>query len=213
MVLYNILFIIGAFVLSALFGYMLVPRIVSFCRKRNLYDIPGGRKIHNNNIPRLGGTCFMPCMLVAAFVAMGFYRITDWQNVTVSLWTCVFGVSLLLVYSIGVVDDVVGVSARLKLLVQVIAACLLPASGLYINCLYGFMGIDFVPFYIGAPLTVFVIVFVVNAINLIDGIDGLAGSLSLVALLGFLYCFMREQMFAYSVLIAGLAGVVVAFLY
>lgn len=213
MVLYNILFILGAFVLSALFGYMLVPRIVSFCRKRNLYDIPGGRKIHNNNIPRLGGTCFMPCMLVAAFVAMGFYRITDWQNVTVSLWTCVFGVSLLLVYVIGVVDDIIGVSAKLKLLVQIIAACLLPASGLYINYLYGFMGIDFVPFYIGAPLTVFVIVFVVNAINLIDGIDGLAGSLSLFALLGFLYCFMREQMFAYSVLIAGLAGVVVAFLY
>ena len=100
MVLYNILFIIGAFVLSALFGYMLVPRIVSFCLKRNLYDIPGGRTIHSTNIPRLGGTCFMPCMLVAAFVAMGFYRITDWQNVTVSLWTCVFGVSLLLVYSI-----------------------------------------------------------------------------------------------------------------
>ena len=200
MVLYNILFILGAFVLSALFGYMFVPRIVSFCRKRNLYDIPDGRKIHSNNIPRLGGTCFMPCMLVAAFVAMG-------------LWTCVFGVSLLLVYVVGVVDDVVGVSARLKLLVQVIAACLLPASGLYINYLYGFMGIDFVPFYIGVPLTVFVIVFVVNAINLIDGIDGLAGSLSLVALLGFLYCFMREQMFAYSVLIAGLAGVVVAFLY
>ena len=54
MVLYNILFILGAFVLSALFGYMFVPRIVSFCRKRNLYDIPDGRKIHSNNIPRLG---------------------------------------------------------------------------------------------------------------------------------------------------------------
>ena len=74
MVLYNILFILGAFVLSALFGYMLVPRIVSFCLKRNLYDIPGERKIHSNNIPRLGGTCFMLLLWLWGSIALRIGR-------------------------------------------------------------------------------------------------------------------------------------------
>ena len=75
------------------------------------------------------------------------------------------------------------------------------------------MGIHEVPFWIGAPLTVFIIVFIDNAINLIDGIDGLAGGLSLIALTGFLVCFSRDQIWTYCVLIAGLMGVLTAYLY
>ena len=202
-----------AFVVSAVCGLVAIPRITAFCRKKSLYDLPCERKVHSNNIPRLGGTCFMPCMFLAAILSVGFYRLSDAQNLTVSLWSCMFAASLLMVYCVGVVDDIVGVRPVVKLLVQLAAACLLPFSGLYINCLYGFLGIGFIPFYIGAPLTVFVFAYVVNAMNLIDGIDGLAGSLSLMALLGFLYCFLGERLVVYSILIAGLAGVVVAFLY
>ena len=55
--------------------------------------------------------------------------------------------------------------------------------------------------------------FINNAINLIDGIDGLSGGLTLIALAGFLFCFGREHVWTYCVLIAGLMGVLCAYLY
>ena len=66
---------------------------------------------------------------------------------------------------------------------------------------------------IGIQLTVFVIVFNDNAINLIDGIDGLAASLSMIALCGFVYCFMQYSLTAYEVMNSGLIGVLVTYLY
>lgn len=209
----EIFFILLAFVLSLIFGIVIIPQITSFCKKKNLYDLPNVRKVHSISIPRMGGTCFMPCMIVAALFSVLVYRITKSEQLTMSLWSFMFLVSIILVYTVGLIDDIVGVAPRVKFLVQILAASLMPFSGLYINNLYGFMGIETIPFYIGAPLTVFVIVFVDNALNLIDGIDGLAGGLSVLSLIGFLYCFQREGLFVYSVLIAGLIGVVVSFLY
>ena len=75
------------------------------------------------------------------------------------------------------------------------------------------MGIGEIPFVVGLPLTVLVIVFACNAINLIDGIDGLSAGLSFIALAGFLVCFMNDGLNSYCMLIAGLMGVLVAFLY
>lgn len=209
----NITFIIATFLVSFVCGIITIPQITSFCKKKELYDMPNLRKVHTTNIPRMGGTCFMPCMIVAALLSVAVYRFNNDETLTISLWSFMFLVSIILVYSIGLIDDIVGVAPRIKFFVQILAASLMPFSGLYINNLYGFIGIEAIPFYVGAPLTVFVIVFIDNAINLIDGIDGLAGGLAVLALVGFLYCFQREGMFVYSVLIAGLIGVVVSFLY
>ena len=64
-------------------------------------------------------------------------------------------------------------------------------------------------------MTIFVLVFIDNAINLIDGIDGLAAGLSLIALTGFLLYFIHYGVFmhTYSILVAGLMGALIAFLY
>ena len=209
-----ILYIVGAFLLSALCGFIIMPVILNFCKKKGLYDLPDGRKIHHNAIPRLGGISFMPSMLLATMVVIvaSNYRMGDHQ-VSFSLWSICFFCSLMIIYCVGIIDDLVGLGARSKFTAQIIAATLLPLSGLYINNLYGFLGINEIPFAVGAPLTVFIIIFTCNAINLIDGIDGLSAGLSLFALGGFLICFMRERMYIYSILIAGLMGVLIPFLY
>ncbi len=208
-----IIYTIIAFVVSLACGLMLIPGIQKFCIQNNLYDLPNARKVHKSSIPRLGGTCFIPSTLVAAAISICIYRVSNGQRVEISLWSCMFVVSLALIYTVGLIDDIVGVKPKTKFLAQIAAASLLPAAGLYINDLYGFCGIHHIPFCIGAPLTVLVIVFIDNALNLIDGIDGLAGSIGVIALLGFLYSFMRENIFAYSAMIAGFIGVLVAFLY
>ena len=129
------------------------------------------------------------------------------------LWTCSFIISLLLIYGVGIVDDLIGLDAKVKFFVQILAAGILPFSGLYINTLYGLFGIGEIPFWVGSILTVFIMVFVTNSINLIDGIDGLCSLLSFLALTGFLISFMREGIFLYSILIAGLMGVLVPYFY
>ena len=156
----------------------------------------------------------MPSMLLATIVAIVVYNHEgNDQQVTFSLWSVAFFFSLLLIYGVGIVDDVVGLGARTKFSIQVIAAAVLPLSGLYINNLYGFMGIHEISAGVGSVLTVFIIVFICNAVNLIDGIDGLSAGVSFVALTGFMICFLNEGIIVYSILIAGLIGILVPFLY
>lgn len=207
-----ILCIIGVFIISAICGFLFIPLILNFCKSRKLYDIPDARKIHHNAIPRLGGISFMPSMLLSFAAALYVINTTD-KQVTINLWSIYFLLSMLMIYVMGIVDDILGLSPLIKFIVQIIAACALPLSGLCINNMYGFFGIHEIPYYIGFPLTVLTIVFIDNAINLIDGIDGLAASLSIIALSGFLYMFIVQNVWSYSILIAGLIGVLVAFMY
>ncbi len=210
-----IIYIFGAFLVSALCGFIIMPIIMKFCKKKGLYDIPDGRKIHHNAIPRLGGISFLPSMLLASLIviATGGEEFFEKHQVILSLWSVCFFCCLLIIYGVGIIDDLVGLGAKTKFTAQILAGTLLPLSGLYINNLYGFCGVHEIPFSIGAPLTVFIIIFTCNAINLIDGIDGLSAGLSLYALSGFLFCFIREGMFLYCILIAGLMGVLIPFLY
>lgn len=206
--------LILAFSLSAICGFIFIPMILNFCKERKLYDIPDIRKVHRSAVPRLGGISFLPSMFLAFLATtLTYNRFTGVSEVTFSLWSLYFFISMLFIYGVGLIDDIIGLGAGVKFVVQLVAACLLPLSGLYINNFYGAFGVDEIPFYIGAPLTVFVIVFVDNAINLIDGIDGLAAGISFIALAGFLICFLNAGMILYAILIAALLGVLVPFLY
>lgn len=210
----HILFITGAFVMSVAIGLVSIPLILDFCRKKALYDIPNSRKVHKNKIPRLGGIAFMPGMLFSFVTAiMMFGEFTGEQKLTVNLWTVSFFISLMLIYTVGIIDDILGLTPRTKFIAQIIAACSLPLSGLYLNNLYGLFGIYEIPPVAGIPLTVLTIVFIDNAMNLIDGIDGLSGGLAVIALAGFLIAFSNIGLWIYSILISGLVGVISAFLY
>lgn len=210
----HIILVLSAFIISTVCGFIIIPYIINFCIRKKLYDIPNARKIHKNVIPRLGGICFLPCTLIAFIFGISMLDyLTGRQQFTVGTWSVMFLISLSLIYIIGIVDDIVGVRPRTKFAVQIIAASLLPISGLYINNFYGMFGIYEVPFWIGAPLTVFALVFIDNAMNLIDGIDGLSGGLALLSLTGFLLCFIHEGIYTYAILIAGLMGVLTAYLY
>lgn len=203
---------IGAFLLSMLCGFIFIPLITRFCVARGLYDLPGIRKVHSNPVPRLGGITFMPSMLLASVIALFILNRQSVDGIKVSLSSLYFIISLFIIYSTGVIDDLTGLNAIAKFVAETAAAMLLPFSGLYINNLYGLFGIYTLPFWAGAILTVLVVVLACNAINLIDGIDGLSACLSLIALVGFFICFYNEGVPLYCVMIASLAGVLVSYL-
>ena len=209
----NYTYLLLSFFTSMAMGLFLIPAIVGFCKKKRLYDMPNKRKIHKCFVPRLGGICFMPCMVASSMLAVAVFNSEPlFEKINVSTWALYFFIGLLLIYATGAVDDLMELSPRTKFVVQFFAASILPLSGLYINDLYGLFGVHSIPYYIGTPLTVIVIVFIVNAINLIDGIDGLASGLALIALIGFLCIFIKQGMWSYAILITGLSGALCAFM-
>lgn len=210
-----IIYLLGAFLLSAICGFVFTPLILNFCKRKKLYDIPNDRKVHKNATPRLGGISFFPSMLTAFCVILLFTPLIEPNTLPINLWSLIFMIGLLMIYGVGIVDDLVGLNATTKFFFQIVTASLFPLAGLYINNLYGVFGIHEIPYCIGFPLTVFIIVFIDNAINLIDGIDGLAAGLSLLALMGFLAYFIHYDVFVhtYNIMVAGMMGALVAFGY
>lgn len=208
-----LLLYLGAILISMGCGFAAIPAITKFCLKYKLYDQPNGRKIHHQPIPRLGGISFVPGMLLTSVIVLFLISTGVHREVQVSLWSLYFIISLLIIYATGIIDDLVGLNATVKFSVEIAATCILPAANLYINNLYGLFGIYTIPFWIGAPLTILVLVFTCNAINLIDGIDGLSASLTVIALIGFFLCFFEEKLFYYCIMIAALIGVLVPYLY
>lgn len=214
----NYIFIVSAFVISVFVARLIIPRIIIISLRKKLFDIPDARKVHKRAVSRLGGVSFFPtillsCSLVLAFRTLTGYNISNLQASYV-LPECLFLIcGMTLLYLTGIADDLIGVRYRQKFIVQILCACFLPISGLWINDLYGLFGINVVSAWIGVPFTVLTIVFITNAVNLIDGIDGLASGLSSVALLVFGVLFMGKGLWMYSMIAFSTLGVLVPFFY
>jgi UDP-N-acetylmuramyl pentapeptide phosphotransferase/UDP-N-acetylglucosamine-1-phosphate transferase len=117
----------------------------------------------------------------------------------------------MMLYLVGVVDDLIGVSYQAKFIVQIVCALLFPVSGLWIHDLSGLFFIHTLPAWIGIPLTVFMVVYITNAINLIDGLDGLAAGICFVALLTLgLAAVVRDQ-HLFMIVAFGMLGILLPF--
>lgn len=212
----NVLIVFGAFIISIMLGRIIIPNILIISMRKKLYDVPDARKVHKQPIPRLGGVTFAPVVLFTFFCATAVRL--ELNNGPYGLFTIntaaeflFMGAGLTLLYIIGIGDDLIGVKYKKKFVVQIISASLIPMSGLYINNLYGLLGIYEIPPVVGFPLTVLLVVFITNAINLIDGIDGLASGLCMVALVIFGVIFMHFGRWNYSILSFICCGVIIPF--
>ncbi len=212
----HLIFIISGFILAVLLGRLIIPRILVISLRKRLFDIPDFRKIHQHPISRLGGVTFFPVIvLVMCTVTLigihfdGFANHFFSANIAGEMICLMAG--LVLLYIVGVCDDLIGVRYSRKLLVQVLASAFLPFAGLYVADFYGLFGVDVVSPFIGIPLTMLLTVFVTNAINLIDGIDGLASSLCMIALLVFGISFARYGVWMYAMLAFVCLGVLIPF--
>lgn len=212
----NYSFLLGGCLLALALGMVIIPKILLISHKRRLFDLPDSRKLHTVPIPRLGGISFFPVILISICFIMGLRYYTGYplENLLASEVLCeflFFTAGCMVLYLVGVTDDLIGVGYRYKFLVQLMAACLLAWSGEWINTLDGLFGIYSLPAYVGIPVTLFVVVYITNAINLIDGIDGLASGLCCIALavLGSMCIVQGEYIFA--LLAFATSGVIVPF--
>ncbi len=105
----------------------------------------------------------------------------------------------MVLYLTGIGDDLVGLRYQQKLVIQLFVASAFVTSGLWITNLYGVLGVSDISLYFGIPLSIFIIVFIINAINFIDGIDGLASGLSMIAFLLYGCMFLYLHFWFYCV--------------
>lgn len=210
---YEVIYPLVSFLTSLLVTVCAMPLLLHFCRRKGLYDLPNERKVHNNNVPRLGGVLFVPAMLTGLCASLLLMSSGNFDTLTLKTSSMVLFAGFFLIYLIGVTDDLFGMRATWKFAIQFIASLFLPLCGVEINHLYGFLGIGVLPGCVSYPLTVFVSLLIVNSINLIDGIDGLAAGLSILALSVFTVLFFRLDVIGYTLLSCGFLGSVVAFFY
>lgn len=215
--LYNILIIVVGCIASIIIEMMVLPRIIYIAKKKRLLDFPDKRKKHSKPIPRLGGISFTPVILLVSLFCLFirfifhywteelfFYRIPE---------TILLVCGLLVIYLLGVKDDLVGVSFKRKFLFQFIASLCIVGSGVYINNLYGLLGFYEIPDWIGVILSIGLIMFTTNAINLIDGADGLASGISAVALVMYGILFVIYGMWTYASIAFITLGILIPFFY
>jgi len=119
----------------------------------------------------------------------------------------------LVIFFVGLTDDLVGMNPNKKILGQLVAALIVVLPGdLHFTGWQGFFGLGEMPYWLGVLTSVFFILLITNAFNLIDGINCLAGSIGLLACLGFACFFWKMHLTGYYFLALALCGCLAGFL-
>ena len=206
------------FALSVFCAGVLIPQILLISFRKRLFDVPDERKIHQGVVPRLGGIAFKPVVFFSVALALGLNMLLGYGQLLGNIGSesrpLAFGFcTIMMLYLVGMADDLIGIRYRAKFAIQIICGLLVIAGGLWINNLHGLLFIHALLEWIGYPITLFAVVFIINAINLIDGIDGLASGLCGVAMLFYGLVFFIIGEYIYALLAFATLGVLVPFFY
>lgn len=162
-----------AIVLGFTLVIIAVPPISRVARQKQLFDSVDERKIHTSSVPPLGGVAIFLGFILSTIISTDGYSFDSLKYIIASI---------ILMFFIGLKDDLLVISARNKFVVQVFAAALLITLGnVQIISLHGVFGITQINPVLGVILSLFIILALVNAYNLIDGIDGLASGLAMLS--------------------------------
>ena len=182
-----------------------IPSIIRVSKLKHLFDVPDERKHHKESVPTLGGMAIFAGVLFAVTFWTDQVQIVELQYIITSL---------LILFFIGIKDDLVNLRASKKLVGQILAAVILVhMAGVKLTTFYGMFGIRDLPVWFSYVFSVFTCVVITNAFNLIDGIDGLAGSLGIVGAFTFGLWYHFLGMTQYTILCSALIGSLLAFLW
>jgi len=197
--------IIGG-IIAFLVTFYVIPVIIKVAKAKKLYDEPDGdRKFHKKPIPALGGLGMFVGLSLSLMFTLEFW--SDGREFQYYMAT------FLILFFVGIKDDIMALSAAKKFIAQVIVAAILMFKGhLLINNMYGFLTLNHIESTFSYFLTLFAIVVIINAFNLIDGVDGLAGSVGGATCLIFGGYFLVNNNIPYAVLGFAMAGSIIAFL-
>ena len=154
------------FLISLIFVYLVKTNASKF----SLVDIPNDRSEHTSITPRGAGIGFVLSVLISLL----FFHFDLFSHYIYTIF------AIIMVFSIGVWDDVHDTSPKFKFIIIVLATLLLYQDNIIINDMGTYFGFDANLGWFALPFTMFAMAGFTNALNLIDGLDGLAASLSLI---------------------------------
>lgn len=128
--------VLFVFVVSAFLAGILIPKILLVAFRKKLFDVPDERKIHTCAVPRLGGIAFKPVIFISIALTLGIslslghteiIEVLERNAKTLAYSYC----AIMMLYLVGMADDLIGVKYRAKFVIQIICSLLLIAGGLY----------------------------------------------------------------------------------
>ena len=166
--------------LTAFFVVLLAtPSLIKVAKMKHLVDEPSEeRKMHSRSIPTIGGIIifgaiiFSYCIWYPEDCNINFGSISNFKH----LIAC-----LVLLFFVGVKDDIIGTAPMKKLMAHVVVGFILVImADIRITEMHGIFGIYELVEWHSYFVSLFVYIVIVNAVNLIDGLDGLAGGIGMI---------------------------------
>ena len=196
------------FILAFAVSSICVPLVIKLAIKKHLYDENGGRHIHNGYIPRLGGMA-----IFAGFVFSQLYFSVDhFSASTISDTYLLLIFSMILLFMLGLLDDLVNINANLKFIIQLLVAFILVwRADIRIESFYGLFGLYTLPLWASYLFSILVITFFINAYNLIDGLDSLSSSVGIYVLACFTWFFLWNGSYIESMIAFSAMGALLGF--
>ena len=197
---FGLLTYVMAFVLTLIF----IPPVIFMVKRFKLFDRPNARKEHSVPTPTFGGISIFAGMMGSLLF---WFQFSNHPSI-ITLF-----LSMVLLFGVGIMDDLKDLAARYKLVIEAGLASLLAVAGIRITSFGGLFGITELHIMAQYIITVITIVGITNAFNLIDGIDGLAGGLGFMSLVTLGIFLTISKDLNYAMIAFALAGALLGFLY
>lgn len=210
--------IILGFVTSFFVVLLATPSLIKVAKLKKLVDDPNEeRKRHRKSTPTIGGIIMFAASLFAYSLwfpsdNLSYFGSLHHFSKSVNDFKFLISAAILLFF-IGVKDDIIGVAPLKKLAGHVIVGFILVVmADERIMSMHGVFGMEEIPYWASVALSVFTYIVVVNAINLIDGSDGLAAGTGFIASFFFGSWFYVTYQYDLSMMAFVLAGSLSGFL-
>lgn len=185
--------------------FLAIPAIIRVADQKKLFDLPDARKLHTRPIASLGGIGIFLGLFLATLLSISNKENPEFQY---------FFASAMVVFFLGLKDDILIISATKKFLGQLAAtAILIHLANIRIDSMHGFLGVYQLPDAASILLSYTTIIVTINAFNLIDGVDGLAGCLGVLSTAVFGSYFTMADLPAYALLSFSMMASLLAFLF
>lgn len=196
--------VVGAGLMAFIIVFVSIPTILNVAYFKNLFDEPGKRRVHKQKVPNLGG---MGIFLGVVFTFLLYGDLFHSRDIPFLIPAAI------VIFAIGVKDDILITAPIMKLLGQLVAAFIIVGLGdVRITDFHGFFGLE--PDYFWSMfLSILFVVFIINGFNLIDGVDGLASFAGIITISTFSFWFYFNGFEAMPVLGTIIVGSLTAFVY
>jgi len=194
-------------VLALSIGFIVVnisiPAIIRVAKAKRLFDVPNERTASKKIVPTLGGVAIFVGLAMSTIIGTYKYSFDELKYLIAAI---------IIMFFVGLKDDILNISAKKKLCLQILAALILILLGNFrFTNLHGILGIYEINYAASLIFSCFTIIVLINAFNLIDGIDGLASGIAMLTSATFGVWFLLSGHTEYGIMCFGFIGSLAAF--